>query len=222
MAARNPASRRTRQAHHDSDYSRQGKASDIRKAAKNRIGYGMPQTADKDVFYRSTFPAHQAISSPYSSPSIVGPGVDSKRPRPSPRVVKPVPTIATIEGRKELSAPALRTFLRIAEVWNLSKEQQMTLLGISAISTLLRWRTNIDSTVLPSRCIKRIIYIAEIYKSTHLILRNGSDANDWVHSPNSGELFSGKSALDYMLQGNLASILAVWRYFDVIRFSLWL
>ena len=37
--------------------------------------------------------------------------------------------------RKALSAPALRTFFRIAELWGLSVDEQMTLLGATSRST---------------------------------------------------------------------------------------
>ena len=37
--------------------------------------------------------------------------------------------------RKALSAPALRTFFRIAALWDLSVDEQMTLLGVTSHST---------------------------------------------------------------------------------------
>ena len=42
--------------------------------------------------------------------------------------------------RKELSGPALRTFFRIAALWGLSVDEQMTLLGVTARSTFFNSR----------------------------------------------------------------------------------
>ena len=45
---------------------------------------------------------------------------------------------ATAVDRKGLSGPALRAFFHIAELWSLSVEEQMTLLGLTASVDLLR------------------------------------------------------------------------------------
>ena len=50
--------------------------------------------------------------------------------------------------RKGLSSPALRTFFRIAALWDLSVDDQMTLLGGTARSTLFKWKKD-PNTVLP-------------------------------------------------------------------------
>ena len=42
--------------------------------------------------------------------------------------------LAPATDRKGLSGPALRTFLRIAESWELSVDEQMILLGVTAAS----------------------------------------------------------------------------------------
>ncbi len=45
---------------------------------------------------------------------------------------------AKVIDRKGLSGPALRTFFRIAELWELSVDDQMTLLGVTARSTFFK------------------------------------------------------------------------------------
>ena len=45
---------------------------------------------------------------------------------------------ATAIDPKGLSGPALRTFFRIAKLWSLSVEEQMTLLGVTAQIDLLQ------------------------------------------------------------------------------------
>ena len=48
--------------------------------------------------------------------------------------------LAPAIDRKGLSGPALRTFLRIAESWELSVDEQMILLGVTARSTYFKWK----------------------------------------------------------------------------------
>ena len=43
--------------------------------------------------------------------------------------------LSVATDRKGLSRPALRTFLRIADLWELTVDEQMTLLGITEYST---------------------------------------------------------------------------------------
>ena len=78
---------------------------------------------------------------------------------------------ATVFDRKGLSGPALRTFFRIADLWNLSVEEQMTLLGLTARSTFFKWKKN-PNTVLPKDTLERISYILGIYKALQLLLPN--------------------------------------------------
>ena len=49
---------------------------------------------------------------------------------------KTIPSGATDRGG--LSGPALRTFFQIAELWGLSVDEQMTLLGVAARSTFYK------------------------------------------------------------------------------------
>ena len=57
-----------------------------------------------------------------------------------------------------MSPPALRAFFRIAELWQLSVAEQMTLLGITARSTFFKWKkhTNVE---LPKDTLERISYL---------------------------------------------------------------
>ena len=50
--------------------------------------------------------------------------------------------------RKGLSGSALRTFFRIAALWDFSADDQMTLLGRTARSTFFKWKKE-PNTVLP-------------------------------------------------------------------------
>ena len=120
---------------------------------------------------------------------------------------------ATAFDRKGLSGPALRTFFRIAELWNLSVEEQMTLLGLTARSTFFKWKKN-PNTVLPKDTLERISYILGIYKALQPLLPNEQAADEWVKRPNTAPGFGGRSALDRMLSGEVADLIVVRQYLD--------
>lgn len=146
------------------------------------------------------------------------------RPAPSIRKGPPGPRkrghrsvdLGKKADRECLSGPALRTFLRIAELWNLSTDEQMTLLGKVPRSTFLEWKNNPD-TVLPKDALERISHVLGIYKSLQILLPDEKAADDWVKRPNTAPLFAGKSALDRMSSGQMADLRVVRQYLDAQR-----
>lgn len=124
----------------------------------------------------------------------------------------PVPAI-DCEG---LSGPALRTFFRIAALWNLSVGEQMTLLGVNARSTFFNWKKD-PNTALPKDTLERISYILGVYKALQILLPDEAAADAWVKRPNEAPPFAGKSALDRMLSGQVADLFVVRQYLDAQR-----
>ena len=120
------------------------------------------------------------------------------------------------DNRKELSAPALRAFFQIAELWRLSVAEQMTLLGITARSTFFKWKRD-PNVELPKDTIERISYLLGIYKALQILLPDQRAADAWVRQPNQAPLFGGKSALERMLSGHVADLFVVRRYLDAQR-----
>ena len=123
---------------------------------------------------------------------------------------------ATAFDRKGLSGPALRTFFRIAELWSLSVEEQMTLLGLTARSTFFKWKKD-QNTVLPRDTLERISYILGVYKALQILLPDEKAADEWVRRPNAALPFGGRSALDRMLSGQVADLFVVRQYLEAQR-----
>ena len=123
---------------------------------------------------------------------------------------------ATAFDRRGLSGPALRTFFRIAELWSLSAEEQMTLLGQTARSTFFKWKKDANA-VLPKDTLERISYIVGIYKALQLLLPSEQATDEWVKRPNAAPPFAGRSALDRMLSGQVADLYIVRQYLDAQR-----
>lgn len=123
---------------------------------------------------------------------------------------------ATAFDRKGLSGPALRTFFRIAELWGLSVDEQMTLLGLTARSTFFKWKKD-PNPVLPKDTLERISYLLGIYKAIQVLLPDEQAADEWVRRPNAAAPFAGRSALDRMLSGQVADLFVVRQYLDAQR-----
>lgn len=113
-------------------------------------------------------------------------------------------------------AAGLRAFVRIAELWNLTIAEQLTLLGLSSRSTFFKWRK--DPVVrLPRDTLERISYVLGIYKALQLLLPDARAADEWIRRPNEAAVFGGRSALERMLSGNVVDLYAVRQYLDAQR-----
>ena len=120
------------------------------------------------------------------------------------------------ERRRETYGPALATFFRIADLWGLTAEQQMRLLGSPARSTYFRWKKQ-GAEQLSRDTLERISYVLGIYKALQVLLPDPVAADSWVRRPNSAALFGGGTALDRMLTGNVADLYLVRQYLDAQR-----
>lgn len=104
-------------------------------------------------------------------------------------------------------------FFRLAELWDLSTDQQITLLGSPARSTYFRWRK--DGGDLSVDTIERISQLGSIYKALRIILDTPAAVGRWIRQPN--RYFRGEAALDVMLRGGLGDIISVRQYVDAQR-----
>ena len=104
----------------------------------------------------------------------------------------------------------------IAQLWGLSVDEQMILLGVTARSTFFKWKRD-PSAVLPRDTLERISYILGVYKALQILLPDELAADEWVKRPNAAPLFGGRSALDRMLSGQVADLFVVRQYLDAQR-----
>ncbi|MDF1503869.1 MbcA/ParS/Xre antitoxin family protein [Roseisolibacter sp. H3M3-2] len=120
------------------------------------------------------------------------------------------------EAPDALSAPALRTFFRIADVWRLTPGEQMTLLGGPPRSTFYKWREGSVGR-LPRDVLERVSYVFGIYKALQILFPDAARADQWIRRPNAAPPFGGRSALDRMLSGNVGDLFVVRQYLDAQR-----
>jgi hypothetical protein len=115
-----------------------------------------------------------------------------------------------------MSGAGLRTFFRIAALWKLSVDEQITLLGSPARSTYFKWKKE-GAAALPRDVLERLSYVLGIYKALQVLVPDEAAADAWVRRPNDGAPFGGRSALERMLSGNVVDLYEVRRYLDAER-----
>ena len=128
---------------------------------------------------------------------------------------RPDPQPAALDTREAAQA-LLRTYFGIAEAWQLSSKEAMTLLGLRSRSTYHLWKAGKAGALSPDT-LERISYVLGIYKALQMLLPSDVAADEWVRKPNAAPLFGGRSALDRMLSGNVADLYEVRRYLDAQR-----
>jgi hypothetical protein len=122
-----------------------------------------------------------------------------------------MPTGAFDDAR--LSSAGLRAFWKIAELWQLTDEEQITLLGLTSQSTLRRWRSGHVKRI-GRDTLERISYVLGIYKAIHTLIPVRERADAWIRRPNKAPFLNGSSALDRLVSGNVSDLYVVRQYLD--------
>jgi hypothetical protein len=115
--------------------------------------------------------------------------------------------------RRRLSGPAIRSFFKIGEAWNLTVEEEKALLGWPATSTLYKYKQN-DVGTLSYDALIRISLVLGIYKALHILYPDKELANRWIKLPNSNSLFGGQPAIDFLRKAGIDGLYQVRRLLD--------
>ncbi|HKX42652.1 MAG TPA: MbcA/ParS/Xre antitoxin family protein [Burkholderiaceae bacterium] len=128
---------------------------------------------------------------------------------------QPKPTPVDVHSA-DTATKVLPVFFRICEAWDLSSSEQQTLLGVGK-STLALWRAGKVKAGLDRTVLERLSYVFGIYSALQILLPIPERADAWVRRANSAPLFGGTSALQRMLGGQVADLLAVHAYLNAQR-----
>jgi hypothetical protein len=112
------------------------------------------------------------------------------------------------------SAAALRGFFAIVQAWGLSAEDARALLGAPAERTFYSWRAG-NAVRVPMDALRRIGYVAGIYKALELLYANPQLADGWIKRPN--RAFGDQTPLQRMRAGDVTDLAAVRNYLDAAR-----
>ena len=118
-----------------------------------------------------------------------------------------------LDETARLSAPALRTFFRIADRWQLTAAERQRLLGLRP-STYFKHQRDPGQAHLSRDTLERISYILGIYKALQILLPRKEAADAWIRRKNSAPVFNGHAPLDLMLAGKVGDLYLVRRYLD--------
>ncbi len=120
---------------------------------------------------------------------------------------------AVLDDSVRLSGPALRTFFRIADRWNLNASQRQRLLGLRP-SSYFKYQRDPGGARLSRDTLERISYILGIYKALQILLPRKEAADSWIRRKNGAAIFNGYAPLDLMLGGKVGDLYLVRRYLD--------
>jgi hypothetical protein len=119
------------------------------------------------------------------------------------------PAVAEIDHKA-----ALRGVFRILDLWGVSNDEARVILGQPAASTFYAWRKG-DNARLPHDTLRRIGYIAGIFKALEIVYSDRALADGWVKRAN--RHFGGQTPLERMAAGDVTDLAAVRQYIDAAR-----
>jgi hypothetical protein len=111
------------------------------------------------------------------------------------------------------AAVSLRAFWKIAARWNLSHQDQMTILGIDDLATFQELQAD-EAPQVPPEVIIRLSLVLGIFKAINTLLPTPDRADAWLRKPNKAPFLGGESALSHMLSGEIGNLYEVRRYLD--------
>ena len=128
-------------------------------------------------------------------------------------------------NRRQLSAPALRTFLAIADLWGLGEEQRLLILGYPSRSTYHNWCKQArqhGAFTLDVDVLTRISAVLGIHQGLGTLFPTEQLGVAWLRTPHDALVFGGRPPLDLVTSGAQDGLLAVRRFLDGARGGLYM
>ncbi|MGO7731564.1 MbcA/ParS/Xre antitoxin family protein [Rhizobium leguminosarum] len=128
-------------------------------------------------------------------------------------------------NRKRLSAPALRTFLAIADLWGLSEEQRLLMLGYPSRSTYHNWAKQArehGTFTLDVDTLTRISAVLGIHQALGVLFSDERAGVAWLRTPHQAAVFGGHPPLDIVTNGTQDGLMTVRRFLDGARGGLYM
>jgi hypothetical protein len=109
---------------------------------------------------------------------------------------------------------ALRGAFHILDAWGVGVDDARILLGLPAQRTYYAWRAG-NAVRVPSDTLRRIGYLAGIYKALQILYSDRHLADSWIKRKN--RAFGGQTPLERMRAGDVTDLAAVRSYVDAAR-----
>lgn len=124
------------------------------------------------------------------------------------------------ENRKRLSAPGMRTFLAIADLWDLDEAQRLLILGYPARSTFHKWAKTArehGELTLDVDTLTRISALLGIHQALGVLFGREREGAAWLRTPHQATVFGGRPPLDLVTSGTQDGLMTVRRFLDAAR-----
>ena len=128
-------------------------------------------------------------------------------------------------NRRRLSAPALRTFLAIADLWRLTEAQRILVLGYPSRSTYHSWCKQArehGAFTLDVDVLTRISAILGIHQGLRVLFPTEQLGVEWLRTPHNALIFGERPPLDLVTSGSQDGLLSVRRFLDGARGGLYM
>lgn len=128
-------------------------------------------------------------------------------------------------NRRRLSAPALRTFLAVADLWRLNEEQRRLILGYPSRSTYHSWSKQArehGAFTLDVDVLTRISVIFGIHQALGVLFDDEREGVEWLRQPHGAPVFGGHAPLDLVVSGTQDGLMTVRRFLDAARGGLYM
>src|SRR6478672_4577989 len=109
---------------------------------------------------------------------------------------------------------AFRGSFSIMELWRVDNADARAILGSPAERTFFNWRAG-NIVRVPEDTLRRIGYVAGIYKALQIAYSDPALADTWIHREN--RKFGNSSPLARMRGGDVTDLAAVRSYLDAAR-----
>jgi hypothetical protein len=123
-------------------------------------------------------------------------------------------------NRRRLSAPSLRTFLAIADLWGLTEQQRLSILGYPSRSTYHHWcklARQHGTFTLDADTLTRISAVFGIHQALGILFADESLGAAWLKGPHKASVFGGGPPIDLLTSGSQDALLTVRRFLDGAR-----
>ena len=129
------------------------------------------------------------------------------------RVATDAPPFVPEPVTEEEAAAMFRAAVRLFAHWDITDEQAATLLDMP-VRSYGRWKAG-DLGRIDRDGKARLSNLLGIHKALRIIFEDAARGYRWIKAPNVA--FSGRSALEVMLGGELTDLMRVRRYLDAER-----
>ncbi len=123
-------------------------------------------------------------------------------------------------NRRRLSGPGLRSFLAIADLWGLTEEQRLLVMGLPARSTYYSWTKTVrehGTVTLGVDVLLRISAVLGIHQALGILFPSEQAGIDWLRTPHRATVFGGRPPLALIVSGTQDGLLTVRRFLDAAR-----